>query len=75
MERTRDGYTLDEAETYYHEARAETYEPVSGNDSLAFERHIPALDVILGSPISRWTIRGIIARGHADGRRHLNFLD
>ena len=64
---TRDGYTREEAESYYHNTFDENYTPRTGNDSTAFW-DTPPIDEILGSSLGRWTIGGIIRRAKSDAK-------
>ena len=68
---TRDGYTREEAESYYHNEYSETYQPHDGNDSVEF-RDPPDIETILESQLSDWTITEILDRARCDAQENLH---
>ena len=68
---TRDNYTTEEAESFYHNEYSETYQPYDGNDSVEF-RDPPDIETILGSELSDWTIDEILERARDDARENLH---
>jgi hypothetical protein len=64
---TRDGYTIDEAESLYHQVYEENYNPFNGNDSVAF-KNPPDIETILGGNFCRWTMTGIEKRAKQDAK-------
>lgn len=75
MKTTKDGFSMDEVETYYWETFEDHYEPANGNESLSF--HQPsAIDYYVPSWWER-TIAEIIdmAREHASNCQSLAQID